>query len=139
MFNYVALLIPYTWNALITYLVQPRPSLPPSLSHFHVCSPVLLPSHSHSSLGSPSVRAPLKGEIESDTLTLLLLRFYAVVIGNVRISQSRYFTSVLALFLSLCACSNTNGRFQTLMLSLRPLLRFSVLPRTLVTQTRGKR
>lgn len=28
-FNYVALLIPYTWNALITYLVQPRPSLPP--------------------------------------------------------------------------------------------------------------
>lgn len=102
MFSYVALLIPYTWNALITYLVQPRPSLPPSLSHFHVCSPVLLPSHSHSSLGSSSVSAPLKGEIESDTLTLLLLRFYAVVIGNVRIAQSRYLTSVLALFLSLC-------------------------------------
>ncbi|KAI2660726.1 DNA-binding protein SATB2 [Labeo rohita] len=93
---------------------QPRPSLPPChTSTFALQSSS--PPTPHSSLGSPSVCSPRKGEIESDTLTLLLLRFCA-------------------------ACnSNIDGRFQILMLSLRPLLRFSVLPRTLVTQTRGKR
>lgn len=112
-----------TYIKCINYLPRTAQFLPPSLSHFHVCSPVL-PSHSHSSLGSPSpsVRAPSKEEIESDTLALLLLRFCTAVIGIVRIAQSRYLTSVLFLFLFPCM------HFQLLMLSLRSQLRVSVVP-----------
>lgn len=87
---------------LLTLDCPVPPSLTPSLP---VTLPRLLsspPPTPHSSLGSPSVRAPRKGEIESDTLTLLLLRFYTAVIGNVRIAQSRHLTSVLAWVLFEC-------------------------------------
>ncbi len=90
----------------IDYLPWTAPSLPPSLTPSQpVTLPRLLsspPPTPHSSLGSPAVRAPRKGEIESDTLTLLLLRFYTAVIGNVRIAQSRHLTSVLAWVLFEC-------------------------------------
>lgn len=99
--NSAAVLITSTWSALITYLGQPRPSLPAChTSTFALQSSS--PPTPLSSLASPSVRAPRKGEIESDTLTLLLLRFHAAVIGNVRIAQNRPLTSVLARFLFVC-------------------------------------